>query len=840
MRGGGFCIARAQDCAVSGVVGIAGSVTVATSPLPSWGASSTMLPCEACTISRTMARPRPEPGWSGAALRQKRSNTRSRTSAGMPGPLSLMLTMTWPRFFSSPTVTLPPSGVQRRALSMRFISMPASCASLPLTTASASVVSMPRSMPFFRARPASSSSTVAASATRSTGPRGKALLLEASACESSSSLLVRSVMLRLPSCSAASTCASRAGSSIWRANWICESITARGVRNWCAASATKRFCTVTWAFKRCMYWLMASTMGLSSTCRAPARRGVSELGSRAASASLIARMGRNSMVRPSTTRLMASSSRTIWRRSEACQISSMVCWRPCMVWPTETATMRSVPSSQSARIQLTTRSGRPSKSVVAQAGCKAEKSGSAGKSGRPASRVSSSISTWQYTASWAGEANSSSAAGGTDTTGAPSDQPTWPAIMRAEASRARSWIRVALEIALSWASLVDKPTQTAMGISSHHNSRRRRLSIIFLLQQVTQAAQGHDGRAGGLQLLAQARDVDLDGVGAGLLGEAEDPLHQRRLGHGLALLEHEHFQHVMFARRQGQGGAGHGELARVAVIDQVAAVDLGGLVGGLAAHQDLDAGHQLAYLEGFDQVVVGARTQALDLLVDGAAGGQDHDRHAVVALAQPAQHVLAAQLGQHQVQQHDVVVLVAQDLVGDLAIGGDIDLELVFLEDLLQPVGELGIVFDQEQFHAVLLGVFVALQIKKPFFGKLDEGFGFLEQARKFIKSEDGDRPSHPKSGDNHNASRRSCVPRVPFHPSSQAGPRVVRHRRRRLRAGPGRALGPGGRQDHHHGRWHQQAHLPATQAGREPGLFQGRGPGRGAAVAAGRGRCRE
>jgi hypothetical protein len=73
-----------------------------------------------------------------------------------------------------------------------------------------------------------------------------------------------------------------------------------------------------------------------------------------------------------------------------------------------------------------------------------------------------------------------------------------------------------------------------------------------------------------------------------------------------------------------------------------------------------------------------------------------------VTLAQAAQHILAMHLGQHQVQQHDIVVLVAQHLVGDLAIGGDIDLELVFLENLLQPVGKLGIVFDQEQFHALV------------------------------------------------------------------------------------------------------------------------------------------
>src|ERR1039457_6095880 len=79
--------------------------------------------------------------------------------------------------------------------------------------------------------------------------------------------------------------------------------------------------------------------------------------------------------------------------------------------------------------------------------------------------------------------------------------------------------------------------------------------------------------------------------------------------------------------------------------------------GGLAAAQEgADAGQEFDEGEGLDEVIVGALFQAFDAIVEGAAGAQDEHRGADFAVADFFEDLEAVHVGQHTVQNHQVVI----------------------------------------------------------------------------------------------------------------------------------------------------------------------------------------
>ena len=73
-----------------------------------------------------------------------------------------------------------------------------------------------------------------------------------------------------------------------------------------------------------------------------------------------------------------------------------------------------------------------------------------------------------------------------------------------------------------------------------------------------------------------------------------------------------------------------------------------------ATQEGAQAGLQLADVERLDEVVVGARVEAVDAVADGVAGGQDQDRHAVAGVAHAAADLEAVDAGEADVE-HDAV-----------------------------------------------------------------------------------------------------------------------------------------------------------------------------------------
>jgi hypothetical protein len=89
-----------------------------------------------------------------------------------------------------------------------------------------------------------------------------------------------------------------------------------------------------------------------------------------------------------------------------------------------------------------------------------------------------------------------------------------------------------------------------------------------------------------------------------------------------------------------------------------------------AAHQGAQPGDDLLEAERLGDVVVAARGEAGDAVLDGVAGGEEQDRDAVVVLAHPAQHLEAVHVGQHHVERDRVGLELAGRAHGRHAAAG--------------------------------------------------------------------------------------------------------------------------------------------------------------------------
>src|SRR5689334_13077659 len=93
------------------------------------------------------------------------------------------------------------------------------------------------------------------------------------------------------------------------------------------------------------------------------------------------------------------------------------------------------------------------------------------------------------------------------------------------------------------------PTMTSGG-SSQPRSVRSRLRIRRRLDEVSQAADGPDHHAGGLQLRAQPRDVHLDRVGRDVLVPRGDGARDLVLAHDGAHVREEVLEDRVLALRE--------------------------------------------------------------------------------------------------------------------------------------------------------------------------------------------------------------------------------------------------------------------------------------------------
>jgi hypothetical protein len=127
-----------------------------------------------------------------------------------------------------------------------------------------------------------------------------------------------------------------------------------------------------------------------------------------------------------------------------------------------------------------------------------------------------------------------------------------------------------------------------------------------------------------------------------------------------------------------------------------------GRLGGALLHpayHALDARAQLARIERFGDVIVGAHLEADDA-VHHVAGGGDHDDSQVVPLAQVARQAQAVLAGQVDVQQHDIRHRPRERRAHLLARPGLCHLVAMAREVILEHGANLGIVVDDQNMTA--------------------------------------------------------------------------------------------------------------------------------------------
>jgi hypothetical protein len=121
-------------------------------------------------------------------------------------------------------------------------------------------------------------------------------------------------------------------------------------------------------------------------------------------------------------------------------------------------------------------------------------------------------------------------------------------------------------------------------------------------------------------------------------------------------------------------------------------------VPGERAHPRFQFGQR----KRFGHVVVGTQVQPLDPLLDGVGGGQDQHRRRVAARAQLAQHLQPGQLGQAEVEDHEVEVVRDERGVGLGATGHMVHRVTGAAQRAQQAVGQHLVVLGYQDAHALL------------------------------------------------------------------------------------------------------------------------------------------
>ncbi|KGQ02314.1 hypothetical protein BBAD15_g12476 [Beauveria bassiana D1-5] len=151
----------------------------------------------------------------------------------------------------------------------------------------------------------------------------------------------------------------------------------------------------------------------------------------------------------------------------------------------------------------------------------------------------------------------------------------------------------------------------------------------------------------------------------------------------------------VLARGQEQQGAVEREGAAFAVVGQRAALQARVLAAAAAAHQRSQARFQLFEGERLGQEIVCAQVQAAHAVLQGALGGQQQHRGAVVAVAHFAQHHQAMLVGQAQVHDDGVVLGARHERFGRAGVGRVIRHEPALRERAHQPGRHVPFIFNQ-------------------------------------------------------------------------------------------------------------------------------------------------
>ncbi len=115
-----------------------------------------------------------------------------------------------------------------------------------------------------------------------------------------------------------------------------------------------------------------------------------------------------------------------------------------------------------------------------------------------------------------------------------------------------------------------------------------------------------------------------------------------------------------------------------------------------AAQHGVDPGHELVEAEGLGHVVVAAGGEAPDLVLGAVAGGEEQHGRPVAPGPQPPAHLRAVDVGQHDVQQHQVVAAPLGQRHGVAPGGGGLHGEALEAKRGAEQVRDVRLVVDHE------------------------------------------------------------------------------------------------------------------------------------------------
>src|SRR3954451_1604642 len=191
--------------------------------------------------------------------------------------------------------------------------------------------------------------------------------------------------------------------------------------------------------------------------------------------------------------------------------------------------------------------------------------------------------------------------------------------------------------AVTWPITIAKAVRMTKVSAAETTASRQRIGMRSSTEDVPRSADRVEQArlAGALELAAEVRDEDLDGVGGRERVVAPHLLEQPLARDDDALVAHEVLEQLELALGQVDRALAAAHLVRVRVQRQVGDDERGAAARRAAAQERAQPGAQLLALERLDEVVVGAGVEALDPRLDGIARGEDQDRD-VVGRAQAA------------------------------------------------------------------------------------------------------------------------------------------------------------------------------------------------------------
>ena len=203
-----------------------------------------------------------------------------------------------------------------------------------------------------------------------------------------------------------------------------------------------------------------------------------------------------------------------------------------------------------------------------------------------------------------------------------------------------------------------------------------------------------------VDLRAEALDVDFHEVRLRVHVVAPHVLVDLHAAENAAGAAHQVLQQLELARAQLNGNTGAGHFALQQVDGEVFHAQEVAGIAGFATCDSAQARGELFDEVRLRHVIIRAEIQALDLLRQRGARGEQDDGDVVPLLTQAAQDAQAIATRHHDVEHERVIRHAGGHFPGLIAIRDGVYLDALLLEALFGEREEFGLIFEQQDAHS--------------------------------------------------------------------------------------------------------------------------------------------